>query len=257
MKKRIFIYVFILLFLCGCDVKYNVTLNENLSIEESATVTETEDYFSENLSKDEKIKLIYSPYEEKVLAANYYVIDYRKDEDSGKYLSNSFSNITDFINQSIFYKHYWAELKYVENDNLITIQTTSDFIVTTEYSYNRSYVDNCEITFTLPYKVTASTADSCEISNNNYICKWLISGDTEDKSFSLTFDKQVKVSEIPNNNSNNNNGNNGSIIDADSALFNILIIVGLILLIVGLIVIIALIVNYKEKKDLEKQERGK
>lgn len=254
MKRKIIVSLLVLLILCGCDVKYNVIINENLSIDESAIATENESFFSENLSKDEGIKLIYSPYEAAVKNANYYVIDYRKNENSGKYLSQNFANINSFVNNSIFYKRYWPVLNYVEKNNLITIQTTGNFILSGEYSYENPYIDNCEIIFTVPYKVTDSTADSCKISDNKYVCQWNIDGKAQDKSFSLTFDKGIKVSDMPNANNNGtydptpNNNNN--------TFLNILIIVGLILLIVGLIAIIMLIVHYKEKKDLEKQERG-
>jgi hypothetical protein len=269
MKKKLCLYLVIVLFLCGCNVKYDVTVNENFTMQEEIVITETESFFEHSISKDDIIEKTFQPYQNFIENAGYSAVDYRYKDESGKIFSRFFNNINDFVQGTIFYKHYWPQLTTYQNGNLITIKTTDNFIkIEEDDSDDQTSIDdwednpyflvnNATITFTLPYKVVESTANSCTVVKNNYVCKWIINENTENLTFSLTFDKGIKVKDMTDVDLPNNivDGVQPSI-PKKNTVSNILIISGLLLLIVGLIVIIILIVRYKEKKDLEKQERG-
>lgn len=194
MKK---ILILIIPFLVtGCaTVDYNLKIEKDLSVVESANISATKEYFN-NFYKHLPITIVKGSYENDELMspikANNYLYELKKDNTPfpSVFVSKTFNNIEDYSKNTIFKGQSFNEINVSSNDNLVTIKTEGFNKYKPEDSgedNNRFPVSNLAISIKLPYVVTNSNADKVNRRDNIYT--WIINEKTTEKEINITFDK--------------------------------------------------------------------
>lgn len=191
MKKLKLLFLCLSIFLlCGCTIQYDITIDENLGMDESMLISETPEFYQNYLfsTPKEVSEMVISVYKEELDTLNYsYSIT-----DTGKTtMTNHYSSYLNYINQNRIFNQFFEKILANENDNVITVYNEGEFYPYTEGNPNYFQVDKIDINVKLPFKVLESNAD--KVDKNNNIYTWTITKETENKSFLLKFDKSKKV----------------------------------------------------------------
>ena len=167
MKKKILL-VILLLLLTGCSVKYNVAINEDLSINEKASLTGTSDFFA-NYYKTTKKKVIKDSLElyQDTLKENGYSYELVESDIPYVKVDKKYHSISDYTKNSILFNGYFDEVKYTENGNIKKIETIG-FNENNPDDPDRFYVRELEISITCPYKVKSHNASRVNTKTNTY-----------------------------------------------------------------------------------------
>ncbi len=198
-KKKIGLLIIFMMILSGCSVKSNITINQDLSVIEEVDMSGTKEFFN-NRYKMLPIHIIEdiltSDDREEILKQNNY--SYRINE-QGDYPSviarREYSNIDNFVNDTIFKKQYFNSFKTKTEDNIISIDAT-DYIKYEQGDLERYPISTFTLNVTLPYTVTKSNADRHIKSTNTYV--WYINDKTENKEIHLSFDKtKIYIYNLP------------------------------------------------------------
>lgn len=189
--KRV-IFVILLVLLTGCSVNYNITIDKNLSISESVTMCEKEDFFTPyyNSTKDRIINNIYSVVESDLKNNGYNAYNFKSDDNKdacyGKRLENKYNNLEEYIKNKLLVSQFWDSIDYEERDDVITIKTVGNFSGYVEQNPDKYIVEDATISIKLPFDVTDTNGD-CTKNNNVNVCKWYINKDTKDLNLYITF----------------------------------------------------------------------
>lgn len=168
MMKKITILIIALFLITGCSVKYNLVINEDLSIIEEAKLTGTDDFFATyyKTTRTNVLKSMIDIYQSSLEENNY---QYELVEDSLPYVkvTRKYSNANEYVSSSILFNNYFEEVKYTEDGNLKKIETIG---------YNGNIPDDqeqfdikeLEIVITCPYEVKNHTAKKVNKETNTY-----------------------------------------------------------------------------------------
>lgn len=192
MKK--IILIFICLFCIGCEARYELKINEDLSVNESITGLETEEFYS-NYPKSTKERVISFMSETKDEYLNE--IGYSKDivtegNLTGALFSKRFGSLKEYFTQSQAYKQFYDGWDYSINDGIVIIELNNQ-LLRNEDSIERYVIDNCDVSITLPFKVRRSNADSVNKKTNTYT--WNLN-DKESKDIYIKFDTKQEAKYI-------------------------------------------------------------
>lgn len=167
MKKIVFLLLSIIL-ITGCSVKYNLTINEDLTIEETAKLTGTNEFFANyyKTTKKNVIKTMLETYQD-TLSENGY--DYKLIEDKTPYVNvtKKHNSIGDFSKNSVLFNDYFDEVKYTENGNIKKLETVG-FNPNNPDNPERFDIKELEIVITCPYKVNNHNAQKVNAGTNTY-----------------------------------------------------------------------------------------
>ena len=177
MKKILLLTI--LLLLTGCSVKYNITINEDLSIEEVASLTGTSDFFA-NYYKTTKKKVIKDSLDiyQDLLKENGYAYELVEDDIPYAKVNKKYSSIIDYTKNSLLFNGYFDEVKYTEDGKYKKIETVG-FHENNSDDPNRFYVRDLEISITCPYKVVNHNAERVNTSTNTYYFNLSNEGDNK------------------------------------------------------------------------------
>ena len=184
---KLFILFVITIFVSGCDVEYNLTIDEKLNITEEVYVTEDESSF-ENLlymTKLEAINGMLKPYEEALRDSQYEYTIVNEPTRGGVKLVASYKNIDEFSRESNLAEFKFTGYDVIENGNIITIKTTSIPFIYFEEDRETIPIKNVALNIKVPFTVTNSSAD--KIDGDTYT--WLIGEELYDKVITISFDK--------------------------------------------------------------------
>ena len=176
--KRIIVLIIPLLLLTACSVKYDLVINEDLTIIEEAKLTGTQDFFANYYKTTKKniIKSFLEQYQD-ILNDNGYQYELVEDEIPFVNLKKKYENISNFTQNSILFNDYFDEIKYIEDGKIKKIETFG-FNENNPEDPNRFDVKELTISITCPYKVKNHNAKKVnkktntyyyELSNNNKI----------------------------------------------------------------------------------------
>lgn len=188
--KKIVILVCILFFMTGCNVRYQVNINDDLSINESINIYgDSELYKTYNRTTQKNVlKEILELYEESLKEANYqYKIN--EEENPNILIEKKYSNIQSYIDNSMLFNDYFDKINYTQNGNIVKIETVG-FNPNNEDIPERFYVNTADILVTLPYNVINHNAKSVNRKTNTY--SYTFDDKTEDFSIVLEFDISKK-----------------------------------------------------------------
>ena len=167
MKKVLFLILSLIL-ITGCSVKYDLVINDDLSIIEEAKLTGTNDFFANYYKTTRKNVLnnLLEGYQDILIEKNY---TYKLVEDTVPYVnvSKKYSNIDDFTKNSILFNDYFDEVKYTSLGNVKKLETIG-FNENNPDNPERFDVKELEISITCPYKVKNHNAKNVNEKTNTY-----------------------------------------------------------------------------------------
>lgn len=185
LKLIIALLLFSILF-TGCNVKYNLQLNEDYSLDESLESKNSISFFREYEFFTPKQVLENSIAMEKEKLDEFHY-KYSISDDNVVTLNNHYNHFKDYFMNNPIYQQYFTKLNYEENGNIVTIQNDGEFIPYTEGNPSYYGIDYIDINIQLPFKVLKHNADKVDKKNNIYT--WTIRKSTKEKSFLLKFDQ--------------------------------------------------------------------
>ena len=145
------------LILTGCSVKYNIVINEDLTINEEARLTAT---------KKNVIKSFLNQYKD-ILDQNKYNYELVEQEIPYVKVYKKYNDINSYINESILFNDYFDEIKYTSDGNHKKIETIG-FNENNSYDPNRFDVKELTISITCPFKVSNHNAKRVDKKTNTY-----------------------------------------------------------------------------------------
>lgn len=166
--KKIVILIIMLFLVTGCAVKYNVTINEDLSIIEEAKLTGTTDFFA-NYYKTTKTNVLKSFIEiyQDILDENNYQYELKEEETPYVLVNRKYDTINNYINGSILFNEYFDEIKYTEDGKIKKLETIG-FRPNDPDNADRFNVKSLEIYITCPYEVKNHNAKKVDKQTNTF-----------------------------------------------------------------------------------------
>lgn len=190
MKKY---FLLLLILLCfGCTANYNLKINEDLSVEESITGLEDDEFYSKyyNSSKSRVVNFVMATKEDYLNEQNYNIKETSDGELYGATVSKTYSSIEDFYNNSNAYRQYYKSWKIENSDDIITI-SLEDKLEKNGNSLDRYMVDDGTVSITLPFKVIENNAEKYDKKSNTYT--WNVNS-SDDKDILIKFDSKKLIS---------------------------------------------------------------
>lgn len=220
--KKIILLVISLLLVTGCAVKYNVVINEDLTLTEEAKLTGTSSFF-DNYYKTTKTNVLKSMIDiyKDILDENKYTYELKEDTIPYVLVNKKYDNVSEYTNNSILFNGYFDEVKYTEDGNIKRIETMG-YMPNDPDNPDRFNIKELEISITCPYKVTNNNAKNYNKETNTFYYEL----NSESDKILLEYDVSKKFDP---------NGNN------------------LLIIIIGLVIIVGLwttvvMLDKKEKK---------
>jgi hypothetical protein len=167
MKKISLLIIFVLV-ITGCSVKYNIVINEDLSVSEEAKLTGTTEFFN-NYYKTTKANVLkdnLNVYKD-LLEENNYKYELIEGETPYIIVTNTYNKVSDYIDKSILFNDYFDEIKYTENGDIKRIETIG-YNANNPDDPNRFNVKELEISIKCPFKVKEHNANRVDEKNNIY-----------------------------------------------------------------------------------------
>ena len=188
MKKYLLVVMF--LFLCsGCNVHYDLKINEDLSFEENISCLEDNSFFEKySIDKDEIINSMINPYLNYIDNKDFKITNISKSDSYGRNIYKKYNNINDFLANSFYYNFYFNNMDISDNEEYISI-TVKDLIKNPS-SITRLFIDDGVITITLPFEVVDNNADKVDIIHNKYTWNFDLK---DDKTIFIKFNKNKKA----------------------------------------------------------------
>lgn len=222
MKKNILLIMFI--FLCfGCEVRYDITINEDLSVDENITGLEDDEFYSKynKSSKDRVMNFVIATKEDYLNTNGFYKEKVLEEELSGLKVSKKYNSIDEYFKNSIAYQQFYKELKHETKGDIVTINL-DDKLDKNGNSLDRYMVDTGKVSITLPFKVVSHNADKVE--DKTYI--WNVNSSNSQK-INISFDTSKKA--------------------AENKLVTYLILTAIVIVVVGIILFVL-----KKRKNINK-----
>ncbi len=149
MKKKI-ILLLLVIFLCGCEAKYNIKISDN-RIDEEIKLTEKDEVLEYYDKEDQDLFEDELSYWE--LDLDYYKKDRFKENGVSGYKYTSYFNYDEFGTLTAL-KRCYEKFDYSSEQN-IKIETSNDFLCMNDYNEFETF----EINITTDYKIVNSNAD--------------------------------------------------------------------------------------------------
>lgn len=167
MKKKLFLLL-ILFLLTGCKVNYNLSINEDYSIDEIVSMTGTDAFFDTyyRTSKKNVLEMVLDDYKD-ILKDNEYLVEMVNDSVPYIKATKKYQNIEEFSENTIFFENYFDEIKCTKNGNILTIETVG-FNPNELDDPERFYVRDLDIAIKSIYKVKNDNASYVDELTNTY-----------------------------------------------------------------------------------------
>lgn len=206
MKKKIILLLFCLSCLCGCSIKYELTIDEDLSFYEDLKLYETKSFIRNNVDPNltNSVNKIVATYRntDDVLGIELVDIDEIEENDSDSIYYNIYKTYSDIdsYSSSLIISNYFKSSSSKKDGNEYTIYLSNlnyDKIKTLSQKYQYKFtLDKMYLYITLPFEVQEHNADL--VDGNSYI--WIFSEGASDRDIKLVFtNKKKEVKEEKNN----------------------------------------------------------
>lgn len=187
MKRKFLFIIFIIILCSGCRAEYNLTINDDLSVDENVLATEDEEFFKEyeKSSIGRVVGFILEPYLDTLNENDYVTNSHITSGRSGATFSKKFSSIEEYANNNLFSSQYAENVDYSTDGNKITLSVKGQFSKA-EQDQTRFPIDEAAISIKLPFKVIENNADKV----NGDVYTWIFTeNDTKEREIKITFDK--------------------------------------------------------------------
>lgn len=191
MKKKI-ILIFICLFCIGCEAKYELHINKDLSVTENMIGLENDTFYDNyyNSTKERVISFMTETKDEHLNEVGYTKEIVTENDLTGAKVSKKFSTLEEYFEKSQAYTQFYEEWKHTVKNGIVTISLKNQ-LLRNEDSIERYVIDNCYVSITLPFKVKKSNADNVDNKTNTY--SWKLN-DHEAKDIYIKFDINKEAS---------------------------------------------------------------
>ena len=228
MKKiKSIILIFVIVFLTGCTVEYDLSINEDNSISEKVIATENTQKM-ESLSKskgDRAVAYLYNIYKRDDVSD---IKSTKKDKDTVAVVTKSHTNIDEYAND--FTSDIFERVEVTKKDGVTSFSASQNKMLGGTSSYAPLY-DEVVVKVRIPYVVVDSNADSV----NRDVYTWNISKNQGLKTINFSYKE-----------GNKKNALNVKINDKTYNInYGIIVLSGIIVL----LLIIFIIVSIKNKKN--------
>lgn len=231
MKKiKTFIILLTVVLLSGCSVEYNLTINEDSSVNEKVIAKEATNRMMINtgLDKKESVYYLYDMFDREDLDTN---LTYKTEKGYTIATVTGFHDSVEDYSKN-FKSDVIKEVNYTSKDDIITLEFNQDEVLSSTVSRAPIY-DEIIINIDVPFKVVDSNA----YESNRNVYTWKIKKDQKVQKMYISYDKS--------------NLKNGRILSIGNNQFNIkyeYIAIVIFLLIITAIVAIVYINNKKNNK---------
>lgn len=166
--KKIVILLILVFLVTGCRVKYNLIINEDLTITEDALLTGTEDFF-DNYYKTTRKNVLKSHIEiyKNVLDENNYQYELKDGNVPYVLVTRKYENFNEYVEKSKLFNDYFDTVQYTEDDNIKKLETIG-FHDNEPDNPERFDVKSLEITIKCPYVVKNHNAVKVDKVTNTY-----------------------------------------------------------------------------------------
>ena len=180
MKKKLLLLMLVTILFSGCSVKYNLRINEDLSVNEEVEASEGLHLFKVKTGQDSKVAAnsLFQSYKKNNIDYTFTTV-----EDNGiikSTASTSFSSLDEYVNY--FQSDVVKEVNMTKKGNNITLEFKQDEILTDESSRSLPY-DSVRVSIYVPFRVTSTNAERVE--GNYYI--WEINKEEKAQTLKITF----------------------------------------------------------------------
>lgn len=183
MKKIKFILlVLVMILFSGCSVKYNLYINDDLTVNEEVVTSESSSTLKTLTGQDPKVATnsIYNYY--KIDGVKYSISTVSDDSSTSSTVSTSFKSLEDY--EDYFKSDIVDNVNITKKGSYITIEYKQN-VPLNDYSSQSLIYDDIEVNIEVPFKVTENNADY--VKGNTYT--WNISKNDELKDIKITFNK--------------------------------------------------------------------
>jgi hypothetical protein len=180
--KKILIILFLVIMISGCKVTYELKINNDLSINEKAIISENTNRLTSrtNLDVNQSVQYLYKIYKPDFMSDGSYSIS-SKYNDTYVTVNNTYSSIEDYSKK--FSNDLFSLYNSYDNKKHITIDIAQMDLLDSKAT-NRYVYDEIDVSIEVPFEVIDTNA---EIVNGN-IYKWHIKPDTNEyKSLYIEF----------------------------------------------------------------------
>lgn len=178
----------VLFVLSGCRAKYELDINDDLTVNHYISGLETNEFYAQfNSSVEDVNKLLMATFNDFIYSNDYFIKVLDENNMKGVLVSKNFNSLEELKNSFELYKMYFGDFDLDESDGVYSISLKNkkngfDFS-------NRYYVDEGEFIISLPFKVLSHNADRVE--GNKYIWNFDLSENTKDDIY-IKFDSNKK-----------------------------------------------------------------
>lgn len=185
MKKKL-ILIILCLFCFGCEAKYELTINEDLTVNEAITGLEDEDFYNNyyKSTKERVISFMTETKDEYLNELGYSKQIVNQGNLTGALFSHKFNSLEEYFEKSQAYSQFYEEINYEMENGIVDIKLENQ-LLKNEDSIERYDIDNCDISITLPFKVKSNNADSVDKKTNTYT--WNLNNE-KGKDIKIKFD---------------------------------------------------------------------
>ncbi|MDO5569137.1 MAG: hypothetical protein Q4G04_03400 [bacterium] len=194
MNKKL-LYLFMLLLLSGCSLRYEAEIKEDLSVVENIELTQLKNkivgsysnYYNEQLNE---YKYLYNSED---------VINFKEINDSNSYgvgLTKQYSSVDDYVNSKYLKNFYKDGFEIIREDSIITIRNKGIFNGINYFLYGydtEPLLKSVVVKLKVPYVITGS--DATVISDEN-VAMWIYNSNSSYKDFNISFDTNQKYEYI-------------------------------------------------------------
>lgn len=166
--RKIVLLVSILLLLTGCQTKYHLIINDNLTITEEAELGGTNEFFETYYKSTKKnvLKTQIDSYKD-ILDENSYKYELIEEENPYVKVQKKYENISNYIENTLLLNDYFDEIKYTEDGNIKKIETIG-YNENNGEDPNRFDIKELEISIRCPFKVKNHNAKKVDKKTNTY-----------------------------------------------------------------------------------------
>ncbi len=192
MKKKLILIMLMMLFLSGCTVKYNLTIDEKGKVTEKATAMQDSSFFEEyeNSSIGRVVGFLIEPYADKLNENNYNTEAIVLTNEGGADISKEYSDVSEYASNTILVSQFADKVNYSLDGSNVTLSVKGK-ISASEQDQEVIPIDSTDVVIALPFKVSDNNAD--EVINNKYI--WHLKAG-EEREIKITYNKDKIAKDI-------------------------------------------------------------
>lgn len=188
MKNKILYLLVLMIFLTGCSVTADITINDNMTITENVSIA-FDNSLADNYHSPGQYASDYLDYYNSAISLKNY--KYKIEESSVKSYVNfnkTSKNICDNINYSLFSQYLYKKINCISEDGYFIVKSEGEQLVSTPSSKKKFNVETVKLTMNLPVAALDNNAD--EVNGNSYI--WYFNENSiSDKSLYLKISKNA------------------------------------------------------------------